>query len=82
MIIYYQKKSVPLFHRIEYLTNLFNIFTLKNDLHTFVEKCCESHLHTSMGQIAQDAWIRGWGGVNLIKAMPEFWEHLFLAPLP
>ena len=24
----------------------------------------------------------GGGGVNLIQAMPEFWEHLVLAPLP
>ena len=61
--------------------HLFNIFTLKNDLRTFVENCRESHLRDIMGQIAQDAWIRGWG-VNLIQAMPEFWEHLVLAPLP
>ena len=26
--------------------------------------------------------LGGGGGVNLIQAMPEFWEHLFLAPLP
>ena len=45
--------------------HLFNIFTLKNDLRTFVENCRESHLRNIMGQIAQDAWIRGWG-VNLI----------------
>ena len=63
--------------------HLFNIFTLKNDLRTFVENCRESHLRDIMGQIAQDAWIRGWGGgVNLIQAMPEFWEHLDLEPLP
>ena len=31
---------------------LFNIFTLKNDLRTFVEKCRESHLRDIMGQIA------------------------------
>ena len=63
--------------------HLFNIFTLKNDLRTFVENCRESHLRDIMGQIAQDAWIRGWGGgVNLIQAMPEFWEHLDLPPLP
>ena len=31
-------------------------------LRTFVEKCCELHLCTSMGQIAQDAWIVGRGG--------------------
>ena len=42
--------------------HLFNIFTLKNDLRTFVENCRESHLRDIMGQIAQDAWIRGWGG--------------------
>ena len=42
--------------------HLFNIFTLKNDLRTFVEKCRESHLRDIMGQIAQDAWIRGFGG--------------------
>ena len=41
--------------------HLFNIFTLKNDLRTFVENCRESHLRDIMGQIAQDAWIRGWG---------------------
>ena len=40
--------------------HLFNIFTLKNDLRTFVENCRESHLRDIMGQIAQDAWIRGW----------------------
>ena len=63
--------------------HLFNIFTLKNDLRTFVENCRESHLRDIMGQIAQDAWIRGWGGgVNLIQAMPEFWEHLDRPPLP
>ena len=42
--------------------HLFNIFTLKNDLRTFVENCRESHLRDIMGQIAQDAWIRVWGG--------------------
>ena len=42
--------------------HLFNIFTLKNDLRTFVENCRESHLRDIMGQIAQDAWIRGWVG--------------------
>ena len=42
--------------------HLFNIFTLKNDLRTFVENCRESHLRDIMGQIAQDAWIRGWWG--------------------
>ena len=42
--------------------HLFNIFILKNDLRTFVEKCRESHLRNIMGQIAQDAWIGGWGG--------------------
>ena len=26
--------------------------------------------------------LGGGGGVNLIQAMPEFWEHLVLAPLP
>ena len=61
--------------------HLFNIFSLKNDLRTFVENCCEWHLRDIMGQIAQDAWIRGWG-VNLIQAMPEFWEHLVLQSLP
>ena len=35
--------------------HLFNIFTLKNDLRTFVENCRESHLRDIMGQIAQDA---------------------------
>ena len=39
--------------------HLFNIFTLKNDLRTYVENCRESHLREIMGQIAQDAWIRG-----------------------
>ena len=33
-------------------------------LRTFVEKCRESQLRAIMGQIAQDAWIRGWGGVG------------------
>ena len=31
-------------------------------LRTFVEKCRESQLRAIMGQMAQDAWIRGWGG--------------------
>ena len=48
--------------------HLFNIFTLKNDLRTFVENCRESHLRDIMGQIAQDAWIRGWGQPNLGNA--------------
>ena len=26
-----------------------------------LKKCCESHCHTSMGQICQDVWIGGWG---------------------
>ena len=34
-------------------------------LRTFVIKCHESQLRAIMGQIAQDAWIGGWG-VNLI----------------
>ena len=33
-----------------------------------------------MGQIRQDARIRGWG-VNPILAMPGFWEHLVPQPL-
>ena len=37
-------------------------------LRTFVEKCCESHLRMSMGQIAQDAWVGGWGQPNLGNA--------------
>ena len=45
--------------------HLFNTFTLKNDLRTFVEKCRELHLRAIMGQIAQDAWM---GGGNLDKA--------------
>ena len=61
--------------------HLFNIFSLKNDLRTFVENCCEWHLRDIMGQIAQDAWIWGWG-VNLIKAMPGFGEFLFRHPIP
>ena len=43
-------------------TTSIKIFTLKNDLRTFVENCRESHLRDIMGQIAQDAWNRGWGG--------------------
>ena len=42
--------------------HLFNIFTLRNNLRTFVENCRESHLRDIMGQIAQDARISGWGG--------------------
>ena len=66
MLIYPQKviicpQSVPFFPRIDHLTT-FLFFTHKNDLRTFVEKCRESHLRDIMGQIAQDAWIRGWGG--------------------
>ena len=51
-------------------TTSIKIFTLKNDLRTFVENCRESHLRNIMGQIAQDAWIRGWGGgqSNLVNA--------------
>ena len=71
VIIYHQKvifphKSVPYYPEKIIQPHLFNIFTLKNDLRTFVENCRESHLRDIMGQIAQDAWIRGWGGVNLI----------------
>merc|ERR1712218_69823 len=50
--------------------HLFNIFTLKNDLRTFVENCRESHLCDIMGQIAQDAWIRGWYGQADRKGLP------------
>ena len=39
-----------------------------------------------MGQIAQDACFGGWpipgGGINLIKAMPVFWDLLVRQPLP
>ena len=55
--------------------HLFNIFTLKNDLRTFVEKHCESHLHAFVGQIRQGVRIRGWG-VNPILAMPGFRVHM------
>ena len=37
-------------------------------LRTFVEKCRESHLCAIMGQMAQDAWIGGWGQPNLGNA--------------
>ena len=59
-------QKCSLFPRKDHQPHLFNIFTLKYDLRTFVETM--SHLRTSMGQIAQDAWIGGWGfgGVNLI----------------
>ena len=40
----------------------FNIFTLKHDLRTFVEKCCKSHFHTIMGQIRQGARVCVGGG--------------------
>ena len=33
-------------------------------LRTFVEKCRESQLRAFMGQIAQDAWIGGRGGMG------------------
>ena len=32
------------------------------------KKCCDSHLRICMGQIAQDAWIGGWGQPNLGNA--------------
>ena len=65
MIIYHQKvifphKSVPYSRENIIQQYLSNIFTLKHDLRTVVKKCCESHLRTCMGQIAQDAWIGGW----------------------
>ena len=56
--------------------HLFNIFTLKNDLHTFVENCRESHLRDIMGQIAQDAWIGGGGG------QPYLGNAYILKPFP
>ena len=58
MIIYHPKVIIcPRVYQ-----HLFNIFTLKNDLRTFAEKCHESHMCAFMGQILQDARIRGWGG--------------------
>ena len=65
MITYHQKvifphKGVPYSPEKIIQPHLFNIFTLKHDLRNFVEKCRESHLRTSMGQIAQDAWIGRW----------------------
>ena len=62
MIIYHQKvifphKSVPYSPEKIIQPHLFNIFTLKYDLRTFVEKMLRVALRTCMGQIAQDAWI-------------------------
>ena len=50
--------------------HIYLTFSLSNMIYALLsKKCCESHLRTSMGQIAQDAWIGGWGGgVNLIQA--------------
>ena len=44
-----------------------HIFTHKNDLRTFVEKCRETHLRAFVGQIRQGARIRGWGST-------QFWH--------
>ena len=48
-------------------------------LYTFVKKRCESHLCAFMGQILQDARIRGW---RWWRAIPGFWEHLEPRPFP
>ena len=62
--------------------HLFNIFTLKNDSRTFVEKCRESHLRAFVGQIRQGVRIRGCGGVNPILEMPGFWVRMVPQPTP
>ena len=63
MIIYHQKvifphKSVPYSPEQIIQPHLLNIFTLKHDLRTFVEKMSRVALRTGMGRIAQVAWIR------------------------
>ena len=56
------------------ITTFFNIFTHKNYLRTFVEKCHESHLCAFVGQILQGARIRWWGG------QPNFGNARILGP--
>ena len=42
--------------------HIYLTFSLSNMIYALLsKKCCKSHLRTCMGQIAQDAWIRGWG---------------------
>ena len=76
MFLIPQKRS---FNHI-YLT-----FSLSNMIYTCLsKKCRESHLRTSTGQIAHDAWIGGWLGgigVNLIQAMPVFWKRMVRQPI-
>ena len=84
MIIYHQKvifphKSVPYSLEKIIQPHLFNIFTLKHDLRFSSKKCHESHLHTSTGQIDQDAWIGGWG---VVWCQPNFfWERMVRQPI-
>ena len=74
-------KSVPYSPEKIIQLHLFNIFTLKHDLRTFVSKNVASRIFALV-------WAKpclDWGvgrGVKLISAMPVFWEHLVLKPLP
>ena len=54
--------KVFLFPQNRSFNHIYLTFPLsKMILRTFVEKCRESHLCAIMGQMAQDAWIGGWG---------------------
>ena len=55
--------KVFLFPQNRSFNHIYLTFSLsKMILRSFVEKCRESHFLGIMGQIAQDAWIGGWGG--------------------
>ena len=87
MIIYHQKvifrhKSVPCSPEKIIQPHIFNIFTLKHDLRTFVEKMLQVAFTHFYGPTRRMPGLGVGRGVNLIQALPVFWEHSVMTPLP
>ena len=80
MIICHQKvifphKGVPYSPEKIIQPHLFNIFTLKHDLHTFVENMLRVAFTHFYGPNRS-------GCLDLIWAMPGFWELMEWHPIP
>ena len=85
MIIYTSPKSdnfptkVFLFPR----NHIYLTFSLSKMIYALLSKIVASRIYAILwAKSLRMPGLGGGGGVNLIQAMPEFWEHLVLAPLP
>ena len=62
-VIIYLPTKVFLIPQKRSFNYIYLTFSLSNMIYSLLsKKCCELHLHTCMGQIAQDAWMLGCGG--------------------